>query len=215
MKRLSMFSTALVVSVPLVLTGCQQSASAPGGEVVPPLAPSLDKRADHREKTIRIISGQIVFDATTQTQTFDLKGTQGMRLVGTVLEPIVNISPFTGCLPCEPGTPISLAGRLVGLSLSGTATLRDATYRLGSGYYDAGADLHFSGDVVIAPPIADQPVQVSAAVQLSGGEPFEPSVLLIPGLGAQPFTGQGVATLVFQRYPDIPLWQITSVVYAF
>jgi hypothetical protein len=135
------------------------------------------------------------FDATTQTQSSDLKGTQGMRLVGTVLERIVNISPFTGCLPCAPGTPISL----VGLSLSGTATLRDATCRLGSGYYDAGADLHFSGDVVIAPPIADQPVQVSAAVQLSGGEPFEPSVLLIPGLGAQPFTGQGVATLVFQR----------------
>jgi hypothetical protein len=108
-----------------------------------------------------------------------------------------------------------VAGLIVGLSLSGTATLRGATYRLGDRPDDAGAYLVFSGDAVIAPPIADQPVQVSAAVQLSGGVPFGPSVLIIPGRDAQPFTGQGVVAVVFRRLPDTPLWQIARAVYAF
>lgn len=215
MTRLSMLSTAFFVSVPLVITGCQQSASTPEGEIVPLLAPSLDKRVEDREKTIRIVSGQLVFDKTTQTQSIDLKGTQGMRLVATVLESIIDISPFTQCVPCEPGTRITPAGLLVGTSLSGTATLRGTTYGLGSGPYDAGAYVLFSGDAVIAPPIADQPVQVSAAVQLSRDTPFEPSQLLIPGLGGQPFTGQGVLTVEFQKLPGTLLWNITRAVYAF
>jgi hypothetical protein len=138
-----------------------------------------------------------------------------MRLVATVIESIIDISPFTQCLPCEPGARITPAGLLVGLSLSGTATLRGTTYGLGSGPNDASAYVLFSGDAFIAPPIADQPVQVSAAVQLSGGTPLEPSRLLIPGLGGQPFTGQGVLTVEFEKLPGTLLWTITKAVYAF
>lgn len=214
MKQLSTLSSGFFVSVSLIFAACQQSASAPAGEVVTPLAPSLEKRVDDREKTARIISGQLVFAGNTQS--IDLKGTQGIRLVGAVLEPIVNLQPFISCLPCEPGAPISLDGRIVGLSLAGTVTLRGATYAIGSGLFDAGADLRFSGDGVVAPPMADHPVQLSAAVQLSGGEPIEPSTLFTPvDPDGQPFTGQGVVTMVFERVPGTDLWQITSAVYEF
>jgi hypothetical protein len=218
MKRLSSLSICFVALAALFTTACQQSPIAPGTvEDFTPLAPAVEQGVKiDGEHAIRVLSGQFLVDSSTRS--VELKGTHGMRVAAAVLDQLVDLFPFRSCFPCGPGVQVSLDGTLVGLSLGGTVTLRGETTRIGMGPYDAGVSLVFSGPSVVAPPITDEPVQLSAPFELLAvyGGVTEYSRVFTPSQpGGQPLIGHGVATLVFERVADLPLWQISRSVYRF
>ena len=123
------------------------------------------------------------------------------------------------CQPCLPGDPVRLEGILSGSSLTGTVTFRGQTYGLGgSGNFDAGAHLLFTGEGLVMPSFtADGTVALEAPFGLTG-------VLSIPGsppagVATQyALSGQGLASLTFEERfaaPEVPVWFIRSVVFSF
>jgi hypothetical protein len=191
-------------------------ADANSSTVATPFEVAADVQSDGG-KVVRITSGQLTVVQSPVTRTLELKGTAGVRL-SAWFEPAAAFSA-DDCQPCLPGDSVGLDGILSGLSLSGTLTFRGQTYRLGSGNFDAGAHLVFTGEGLVLPPFtADRTVTL-------GGAPFALTGMLhIPGAPpagvatAYTLSGQGIATLVFEERlaaPEVPVWFITSVVFDF
>jgi hypothetical protein len=201
----------------LTLTGCQQSSSNPVPENASLLAPSVDTAArGDAAKPIRILSGQLIFDRATDTHSIDLKGTQGLRLAVTVVDPLAFFAPTFDCDPCLPGAVVRLDAILVGLSLAGGWQLRGKTHRIGGGLLDPAAGLQFTGGTVVLPPISeDRTAALSAPFEFTG-------TLFAPEGGeftaAETLIGQGVATVHFGVIPLGPgqfAWRTTRADYEF
>ena len=207
---------ASLLALTITVAGCQQSASDVS-EVAPLLAPSADLSAK-TEHTIKVLSGQLVYDASVSPfATLHLKGTAGFRLTtgnayGTGYPPI-------GCSqgePCGPGT-VALNGQPNSYSdLIGTATVRGRTYRLGNGDDDASVGFAFSGTVTL-PPFTG-----SDAIELSPPFTFTGTIIAFDGPGAPrvsaDLAGAGIARLRFEAWhldPTTHVWKLASAVYEF
>jgi predicted small secreted protein len=203
---------ALVLTLAITLAGCNQSASGVG-EDAPLLAPSAGLQAK-ADDTIKILSGELVYDASVLGARLDLKGTAGFRLAtGNAYEPGY---PPTGCYPCGPGT-VALNGQPNSYSdLIGTATVRGRTYRLGNGNDDASVGFAFSGTVTLPPFTGSDVIELSAPFTFTG------TIIAFDGPGAPrvsaDLAGGGVATLRFEAWhvdSVTHVWKLRNAVYEF
>ena len=153
---------------------------------------------------------------TTATHSIDLKGTQGLRLNMTVVDPLAFFAPTLACDPCLPGAVVGLDAIFVGPSLAGGWQLRGKTVSVGVGLFDPAAGLQFTGGAVVVPPIpASRTAALSAPFEFTG-------TLFVPEgqqfTAAETLVGQGVATLQFGVVPLGPgqvAWRTTRAVYEF
>lgn len=203
---------ALVLALAITLAGCNQSASGVG-EDAPLLAPSTDFPAK-TEHTIKILSGELVYDPSVLGARLDLKGTAGFRLAtGNAYDPGY---PPTGCYPCGPGT-FALNGQPNSYSdLIGTATVRGRTYRLGDGNYYASVGFAFLGTVTLPPFTGSDVIELSAPFTFTG------TITAFDGPGApqvrSDLAGGGVARLRFEAWhldSGLHVWKLASAVYEF
>lgn len=180
----------------LAVAGCGQSDA--GAQLdASPVAPSVDSAIkDDAGKPSRITSGQLVYDRAANVFSFDLKGTQGLRVNVRVTDNLAYFEPRSACTPCNPGGGrVGVAAVLVDSSLAGSIDLRGKTYVLGTGPSDAVARLDFFGEGVVLPPATPDGVQLTAPFEFAG-------MVSVPQADGSSITytmtGQGVATLDFE-----------------
>ena len=213
--RLSAGCASLLV-LTILVTGCQQSASDVS-QVAPLLAPSADSPAK-TEHTIKVLSGELVYDASVSPlATLDLKGTADFRLA--TRNAYVPGYPPTGCssgAPCGPGV-VELNGQPNSYSdLTGTATVRGRTFQLGNGPYDASVGFAFSGTVTLPPFAGDDLIELSVPFTFTGtfrGLPRSSTREITADL-----VGAGIARLRFEAWhldPTTHVWRLASAVYEF
>ena len=194
--------------------GCEQTASGIRNDTL--TGPSADEAAK-TGNLIRILSGQLVYEASARPPLIDLKGTRSFRLSSTFEGPI---GPFNSCLPCEPGDPIRLDSFASGLDVRGTVTLHGTTYdRIGGvGPSDPGIVLEFQGEGFIAPPFTDAATaEMSAPFTFSGTFSYYPDGPSMPNV-TETLTGSGIATVRLRKLESEfgpALWLFADAVYDF
>jgi len=140
---------------------------------------------------------------------FSLVGTRGFSLEGTVLSGEGRIDPLTSCLPCEPGSTISVGGSITGSAFFGTATLDGQTYPdINDDSLDHFVALELFGTIDV-PAWQDAPVTISAPFRATG---FFASTLQPPfQVGIQ---GSGRVTLTLVPEP-LGTWALGPLRYDF
>ena len=122
--------------------------------------------------------------------------------------------PWTSCLPCEPGDPISLGAFWGGNDLHGTATFNGVTYeQVGSQLPGrASGSVSFTGPALIAPP-AGLTATVTGPFAFQGNFSF-PATGGSPSSSASLFGG-GTATIQLARPVEDIGWSYRAAVYEF
>jgi len=124
-------------------------------------------------------------------------GTRGFSLVSQVATSEGRVDAFTECIPCAPGSTISIDAVQAGTSFSGPATLDGVTYQVGEGIDDPEfIALNFFGTAPV-PSLDSLPTSVTVPFTLEG------NFLLIPGANV-PIEGRGLATLFFGTDSSVP-----------
>ena len=207
---------ASLLALTMTLGGCRQSAPS-DSEVTSLLAPSAALTAK-TEHAIKIVSGELVYDASVSPfTTLNLKGTAGFRLeTGNAYG---SGYPPTGCAvasPCLPGT-IALNGLPNSYSdLIGAVTIRGQTYQLS--VVDASVVFAFSGEVTLPPFAGDEIIELSTPVTITGTVRYYPDGPLAPNEVVSNFSGGGVARLRFEAWhldSTTHVWTIANALYEF
>jgi hypothetical protein len=149
-------------------------------------------------------------EMTGASGTLSIEGERGFSFSGGVDVVGGVLGPWLTCLPCRPGSPISLGSHWSGSDLRGTAALEGETYlipRHASGLVD------FFGSAGVAPPL-EGTLATLVAPFLFEGRFFFPGPEGLPGF-SELVVGWGTATVVLGRQVDTPFWSYTSAVYEF
>ena len=160
---------------------------------------------------IQIEEGRL--DMVSFAGTLSLVAT-GFSFTGGVGVPGGAFGPWTSCLPCEPGDPISLGAFWGGNDLHGTVTFNGVTYeQLGSLTPGrASGTVSFTGPALIA-PAAGLTASVSGPFTFQGNFSF-PATAGSPSSFASLFGG-GTATIQLARPVDGSPWSYRAAVYEF
>ena len=203
MRRVTLFNLNVFVVVILSVSACGERPATPLSPSVTATTTSTPLVSSAKPQEIRISRGTFV-QAADLTGRFDIGGTQGVEMEGTV-------SPHTASLPwefclrigCEPGTVVDLRSgygtRPPFFTGSGQVTLRGQTYSLWTGD-EAFADFRFDGSVTLPALPATGSVEVSTPFVFSGSL-YVPSRLESGTYDVYALRGSGVATVLITRHP--------------
>lgn len=125
-------------------------------------------------------------------------GTRGFSLVSQVATSEGRVDAFTECIPCAPGSTISIGAFQAGTSFFGPVTLDGVTYHVGDGIDDPEFITFEIFGTAPVPSLDSLPASVTVPFTLEGN--FFTSF----PQGASPIEGRGLATLFFGTDLSVP-----------
>lgn len=159
---------------------------------------------------IAIMAGTL--QMTGSSGHLSLEGDRGFSFTGAVSTVGGVFGPWLSCLPCPPGTPVSLDSLWVDTDLVGTATLDGITYVPAESR--AIGLVEFFGSAGPAPSLDEGTVVTLVAPFLFRGL-FSFPVEGSPLFNVERLIGWGSATVVLVRPSDFGAWSYQSAVYEF
>jgi PEP-CTERM motif len=162
---------------------------------------------------ITVTAGFVNIPDFSNSGTVDLVGTRGFSLSGRVTHGEGRVDPFNQCMPCLPGTSISVGAYLSGAAFPGVATLDGTTYT-NIATLDAPASLviELLGSTLV-PGFQNMPTTVTAPFTARGGFNLHDAGLTVA------LRGQGIATILLRPQPVFagspPEWFVSEVRYDF
>jgi hypothetical protein len=163
---------------------------------------------------ISITSGFIVVTARDEIGHISIAGTRGFSIEDVVDPGEGRVDPIN-CIPCLPGTTISVGANLSGSAVVGTATLDGIPYELTGSLDDlAAVVLELVGTAML--PQLVSPTVVTAPFSMRA--PFSRFIFDTLEGGFVPLNGSGIVSLSLSPDfgdPNEPLWTVNQVRYDF